>query len=106
MSTTPRCANDAFGLEAYYWDQFHNANAKIKLTDEQYADVAGGPAQYSLDSSQSRFSTMTHRLGEYTKARDYWVNQRLDAIANLQALGVGVEECCTETGLTVMVPAF
>jgi hypothetical protein len=102
----PQCANDVFGLEAYYWKQFQKANEMIETTDKQISEVTSGPSQYSFDSQQSRMSTMTHRLGELTKAREYWVTQRMDAIANLTRLGVGVDECCNETGLTVMVPAF
>jgi hypothetical protein len=102
----PKCASGAFGLEEFYWNQFHKANEMIEALDKQLGEVASGPAQYSLDSGQSRMSTMTHRLGELTKARDYWVTQRMDAIASLTRLGVGLDDCCGETGLTVMVPAF
>ncbi len=101
----PKCASDAFDIEGFYWRQFHKANEMIEVFDKQLVEVASGPAQYSLDSQQNRMSTMTHRLGELTKARDYWVTQRADAIEQLTRMGVGVDDCCGETGLTVMVPA-
>lgn len=105
----PKCASEAFDQEAFFWEQFHEANANIRTLNEQMREVAKGPTQYSVDSSQSRFSSMSHRLGEMTKARDYWMQERANAIENLTRLGVGLEDCeCgpTDTGLTVMLPAF
>lgn len=102
----PKCAANAFGLEEYYWKQFHAANKMIDELTAKITEANAAPLQYSLDSQQSRVSEMSRGLGEYLKAREYWVGQRMDAIENLTRLGVGVDECCGETGLTVMIPAY
>jgi hypothetical protein len=106
MSTISVCADDAFDLKGYYWKQWRTARDMIESLDAQMKLVTEGPAQYSMDSGQSRFSTMTHRLGELKTAREYWTGQFFDAVRNLQALGEGVDDCCGDTGLTVIIPAF